>query len=188
MAEKPQLRKAMISRELHGAKLMCIVLISLSSVNPPPKFSFPERRIFLSKKRTSIEIGRTSKRNASFEAARSNAWFDSPVMSRKHALITFDSEKQVGFLSTRVLNSKCHLGLTRMQKVFLKDTGSLHGTYKNDVRLETNVNSEILNGDKVKFGAIIERGLHKYPPCLINTSIKFGSREYVLHIHFVFQS
>ncbi|KAH7261882.1 hypothetical protein BKA59DRAFT_462043 [Fusarium tricinctum] len=132
------------------------VLISLSSVNPPPKFSFPERRIFLSKKRTSIEIGRTSKRNASFEAARSNAWFDSPVMSRKHALITFDSEKQ---------------------KVFLKDTGSLHGTYKNDVRLETNVNSEILNGDKVKFGAIIERGLHKYPPCLINTSIKFGSRD-----------
>ncbi|KAI6752868.1 hypothetical protein HG530_013620 [Fusarium avenaceum] len=132
------------------------VLISLSSVNPPPNFSFPERRIFLSKKRTSLEIGRTSKRNASFEAAKSNAWFDSPVMSRKHALITFDSEKQ---------------------KVFLKDTGSLHGTYKNDVRLETNVSSEILNGDKVKFGAIIERGLHKYPPCLINTSIKFGSRD-----------
>ncbi|SPJ81639.1 uncharacterized protein FTOL_09044 [Fusarium torulosum] len=132
------------------------VLISLSSVNPPPNFSFPERRIFLSKKRTSIEIGRTSKRNASFEAAKCNAWFDSPVMSRKHALITFDGEKQ---------------------KVFLKDTGSLHGTYKNDIRLETNVNSEILSGDKIKFGAVIERGLHKYPPCLINTSIKFGSRD-----------
>ncbi|KAM0203134.1 hypothetical protein ACHAPA_010120 [Fusarium lateritium] len=132
------------------------VLISLSSVNTPPNFSFPERRIFLSKKRASIEIGRTSKRNASFEAAKCNAWFDSPVMSRNHALITFDGEKQ---------------------KVFLKDTGSLHGTYKNNVRLETNVNSEILNGDKVKFGAIIERGSNKYPPCLINTSIKFGSRD-----------
>lgn len=82
---------------LHDGKLICIVLISLSSVNPPPNFSFPERRIFLSKKRTSIEIGRTSKRNASFEAAKCNAWFDSPVMSRKHALITFDGEKQVSF-------------------------------------------------------------------------------------------
>ncbi|KAM0339983.1 hypothetical protein ACHAPU_010700 [Fusarium lateritium] len=132
------------------------VLISLSSVNPPASFAFTERRIFLSKKRSHIEIGRTSKRNASFEADKCNAWFESPVMSRKHALLTFDSEKQ---------------------KVFLKDTGSLHGTYKNDARMINDVSSEVINGDRIKFGAIIERGVHRYPPCIVRTSIKFGSRD-----------
>ncbi|KAF5666841.1 sarcolemmal membrane-associated [Fusarium heterosporum] len=132
------------------------VLISLSSVNPPPNFAFTERRIFMSKKKTHIEIGRTSKRNAAFEADKCNAWFDSPVMSRKHALLTFDSEKQ---------------------KVFIKDTGSLHGTYKNDILLHSDMISEVLNGDRLKFGATIERGMQKYPPCTIRTSIKFGSRD-----------
>ncbi|KAF4987169.1 hypothetical protein FGRMN_10508 [Fusarium graminum] len=127
------------------------VLISLSSVNPPANFAFTERRIFMSKKKTHIEIGRTSKRNPSFEADKCNAWFDSPVMSRKHALLTFDSEKQ--------------------------DTGSLHGTYKNDIRLHSDNFSEVLNGDRLMFGATIERGMHKYPPYTIRTSIKFGSRD-----------
>lgn len=45
-----------------------------------------------------MDIGRTSKRNTSFEAAKNNAWFDSPVMSRDHAHLKLDAEKQVSFL------------------------------------------------------------------------------------------
>ncbi|KNB02171.1 hypothetical protein FOXG_05178 [Fusarium oxysporum f. sp. lycopersici 4287] len=130
------------------------VSITLSIADPPPSFSFPTRRIFLSKKNPAIEIGRTSKRNGAFEAAKSNAWFDSPVMSRKHALFTLDADKQ---------------------KLYVKDTGSLHGTYKNDVRLETNVNHEVASGDKLKFGAFIERPQDKHYPCAMIVRQTYGS-------------
>ncbi|KAG7414725.1 Sarcolemmal membrane-associated protein [Fusarium oxysporum f. sp. rapae] len=130
------------------------VSITLSIADPPPSFSFPSRRIFLSKKNPTIEIGRTSKRNGAFEAAKSNAWFDSPVMSRKHALFTLDADKQ---------------------KLYVKDTGSLHGTYKNDVRLETNVNHEVASGDKLKFGAFIERPQDKHYPCAMIVRQTYGS-------------
>ncbi|CZR43305.1 uncharacterized protein FPRO_07778 [Fusarium proliferatum ET1] len=130
------------------------VAITLSIADPPPSFSYPTRRIFLSKKNPTIEVGRTSKRNGAFEAAKSNTWFDSPVMSRKHALFTLDADKQ---------------------KLYIKDTGSLHGTYKNDVRLETNVNHEVTSGDKLKFGAFIERPQDKHYPCAMIVRQTYGS-------------
>ncbi|KAF9769769.1 hypothetical protein IL306_012780 [Fusarium sp. DS 682] len=74
-------------------------------------------------------------------------------MSRKHALFTLDAEKQ---------------------KLYVKDTGSLHGTYKNDVRLETNVDSEVVSGDKLKFGAFIERPQDKHYPCVITVRQTYG--------------
>lgn len=46
-----------------------------------------------------MEIGRTSKRNASLEAAKNNAWFDSAVMSRDHARLTLDVDNYVSFTS-----------------------------------------------------------------------------------------
>ncbi|KAF5021178.1 hypothetical protein F66182_6767 [Fusarium sp. NRRL 66182] len=130
------------------------VLITLSSLDAPTSLTFPDRRIFLSKEKPTIEIGRTSKRNVSFEAAKSNAWFDSAVMSRKHAVFTLDPQTQ---------------------KVYVKDSGSLHGTYKNDVRLEKHIDSEVASGDRLKFGAIIDRGSDRYPPCTIRVQFKFGS-------------
>ena len=47
-----------------------------------------------------MDIGRTSKRNASLEASKNNAWFDSAVMSRDHAQLRLDADKQVSFEST----------------------------------------------------------------------------------------
>ncbi|KAH7003291.1 hypothetical protein EDB82DRAFT_11607 [Fusarium venenatum] len=129
------------------------VLIILSSVNPPPNFAFKKRHIFLSKKSPTIQIGRTSKRKTSLEAGKSNAWFDSAVMSRKHALLTFDPETQ---------------------KVYIKDTDSLHGTYKNDVRLNINEDTEISTGDKIMLGTSIDRGMEKYPPTTIEATLRFG--------------
>lgn len=73
------------------------VLVTLSSVNPPETFPFPSRRIFLTKEKPFMEIGRTSKRNSSLEAAKNNAWFDSAVMSRDHAQLRLDVDKQVSF-------------------------------------------------------------------------------------------
>ncbi|KAF4449282.1 Sarcolemmal membrane-associated protein [Fusarium austroafricanum] len=132
------------------------VLITLTIADPPPSFSFPNRRIFLSKKNSSIDVGRTSKRNIDFEAAKCNAWFDSPVMSRKHARFTLDADKQ---------------------KVYVRDTGSLHGTYKSDTRLETNVDYEVASGDMLKFGAFIERPQEKHYPCAMTFRCMYGSND-----------
>ncbi|RGP65551.1 sarcolemmal membrane-associated [Fusarium sporotrichioides] len=129
------------------------VLITLSSVDPPPNFAFKRRHIFLSKKNPTIQIGRTSKRKTFLEAGKCNAWFDSAVMSRKHALLTLDAENQ---------------------KVYIKDTNSLHGTYKNGLRLEKNEDAEISTGDELMFGTSIDRGMEKYPPTTLEATLKYG--------------
>ncbi|QPC77684.1 hypothetical protein HYE68_008436 [Fusarium pseudograminearum] len=132
------------------------VLITLSSVNPPPDFTFKKRHVFLTKKNPTIQIGRTSKRKSSLEAGKFNAWFDSAVMSRKHALLVFDAENQ---------------------KVYVMDTDSLHGTYKNDILLKLNEKAEISTGDKLMFGTSIDRGTQKYPPTTLETTLKYGSLD-----------
>ncbi|KAK7423637.1 hypothetical protein QQZ08_008992 [Neonectria magnoliae] len=129
------------------------VLVTLTSFDPPSSFSFPNRRFFLTKEKPSMDIGRTSKRNSSFEAARNNAWFDSPVMSRDHAQFMLDVEKQ---------------------KVYIKDIGSLHGTFKNEHRLARNARSPIEAGDIIRFGIPIERGSDRYPPCTMEAHFTFG--------------
>ncbi|QPC68818.1 hypothetical protein HYE67_011049 [Fusarium culmorum] len=132
------------------------VLITLSSVNPPPDFTFKKRHVFLTKKNPTIQIGRTSKRKSCLEAGKFNAWFDSAVMSRKHALLVFDAENQ---------------------KVYIMDTDSLHGTYKNDILLKLNEKAEISTGDKLMFGTSIDRGTEKYPPTTLEITLKYGSMD-----------
>ncbi|KAM5352253.1 hypothetical protein ACJ41O_004976 [Fusarium nematophilum] len=130
------------------------VLVTLSSVDPPSDFPFPDRRFFLTKEKPTMEIGRTSKRNASYEASKNNAWFDSAVMSRKHAHFNLDVDKQ---------------------KVYIKDTGSLHGTFKNGERLGRNIPFILTTGDRLRFGISIDRGKERYPPCTLEARLKFGT-------------
>ncbi|RFN44356.1 sarcolemmal membrane-associated protein [Fusarium flagelliforme] len=133
---------------------MFTVLITLKSVNPPPDFAFKERRIFLTRQNPTMKIGRTSKKKSSLEATKCNAWFDSPVMSREHAAFRFDAKNQ---------------------KVYIEDTKSLHGTYKNGVLLEKEATAEISSGDKLMFGIPIMRGMESYPPTTLETILKYGS-------------
>ncbi|KAH7148864.1 hypothetical protein EDB81DRAFT_759212 [Dactylonectria macrodidyma] len=130
------------------------VLITLTSLDAPTSFSFPDRRFFLTREKPVMDIGRTSKRNSSFEAAKNNAWFDSPVMSRDHAQLKLDVEKQ---------------------KVYIKDIGSLHGTFKNEQRLTQQVPSSLGTGDIIRFGISIDRGSERYPPCTMEARFKFGT-------------
>jgi len=130
------------------------VLVTLESIDPPSDFAFPDRRFFLTKEKPTIAIGRTSKRNSTFEAAKNNAWFDSAVMSRTHAELKLDVDKQ---------------------KVYIKDNGSLHGTFKNEQRLLRGSYSTVTTGDMVKFGIPIERGMERYPPCTMKARLEFGT-------------
>lgn len=87
---------------------MTLALITLTSVDPPSSLIFPDRRLFLTKEKPSMDIGRTSKRNASFEAAKNNAWFDSAVMSREHARLKVDTDKQVRLSPCNLLETCSH--------------------------------------------------------------------------------
>jgi len=58
--------------------------------------SVGDRYFVLTKDRPSMIIGRSSRNKAkSLQAAENNAYFDSPVMSRTHALIETDGQGKV---------------------------------------------------------------------------------------------
>lgn len=57
----------------------------------------PERNIVLTRMEPTARVGRASKVHAKdCLAAENNAWFETPVMSRKHAELTADFDNKVG--------------------------------------------------------------------------------------------
>ncbi|KAK1511732.1 FHA domain-containing protein [Colletotrichum tamarilloi] len=129
------------------------VLLTVSVQYPNPEFHFPERRVILEQKHPSVvNIGRTSKRFSNLEARADNCYFDSPVMSREHAKITVDWYHK---------------------KLFVKDVGSLHGTYHNSLKLSPHTAKELARGDIVKFGIDIQRSNDLFPPCTIQVDWEF---------------
>lgn len=59
--------------------------------------------------------------------------------------------------------------------MYIKDIGSLHGTFKNEQRLSKNVPSSVGTGDIIRFGISIDRGADRYPPCTMEARVKFGT-------------
>lgn len=81
-----------------------IVQVTLTALNGD--LSIAERSLTLNSKNNSIPVGRASKSvTKGILGAADNAWFDSPVMSRNHATIEFNSEDMVRplFLYLQVL-------------------------------------------------------------------------------------
>ncbi|OHE99086.1 FHA domain-containing protein [Colletotrichum orchidophilum] len=129
------------------------VLVTVSVQHPSPDFQYPERRVILEQKIPSVvQIGRTSKRFSYLEAKGDNCYFDSPVMSREHAKITVDWYHK---------------------KLFIKDVGSLHGTYHNSLKLPQHGAKELTPGDVLKFGIDIQRSNDLFPPCTIVVDWEF---------------
>ncbi|KAF6811282.1 Factor arrest protein 10 [Colletotrichum sojae] len=137
------------------------VLISLSAQHHRPEFPFPERRILLEPdaavSTSKIKIGRTSRRDATLEAKEDNCFFDSPVMSRDHAEIGVDWFYKA---------SPSH-------RLYIKDVGSMHGTYQNSSRLNPGVASTLQQGDTIKFGIDIRRSSDLFPPCTMEARFEF---------------
>ncbi|OAQ98608.1 hypothetical protein LLEC1_01217 [Akanthomyces lecanii] len=128
------------------------VLVTLSCL-APSTLLFPQRRLLLSSQKSSISIGRASKRSSTLESRMYNAWVDAPVMSRRHAELTLDSQGQ---------------------RVLIEDVGSLHGTYQNDLKLQQGKPKPLSNGDLLKFGIPIDRGNERFPQCTMKVGIEFG--------------
>jgi hypothetical protein len=96
-------------------------------------------------------IGRASKNTTKKDLmpAASNAYIDSPVISRDHA----------------VLSANAQLGTPQ---VFITDAGSMHGTIVNGERLPAHQPKQLASGDKLQFGIDVNRneGMHapyKFP-------------------------
>ncbi|CAG8093633.1 unnamed protein product [Penicillium nalgiovense] len=98
----------------------------------------PLRTLTITDNNKAVAIGRASKREARKRIpAAENAWFESRVMSRDHAFLSIPSDQSI---------------------VFITDCGSTHGTFLNDSKLVTDVNTPLYSGDIVRFGVDVDRG------------------------------
>ncbi|KAJ6178651.1 hypothetical protein N7519_009112 [Penicillium mononematosum] len=98
----------------------------------------PLRTLTITDSDKTVAIGRASKREARKRIpATENAWFESRVMSRDHAFLNIPSDQNI---------------------VFITDCGSTHGTFLNDSKLVTDVNTPLYSGDIVRFGVDVDRG------------------------------
>lgn len=89
---------------------------------------------------STFPIGRASRNATKKELmpAQHNAYIDSPVVSREHAV-----------LSANASSGK--------PDVYITDSGSMHGTMLNDERLAINVPAKLSWGDKLQFGTDVNR-------------------------------
>ncbi|KFA46677.1 hypothetical protein S40293_08073 [Stachybotrys chartarum IBT 40293] len=126
------------------------VLVKLISLDG----SHRTRRILLSKAKPDIRIGRTSKKDSALGADEGNGWFDSAVMSREHAMLHLDAFHQ---------------------KLYIKDTSSLHGTFVNAFQLPPDQSRQVKSRDVLTFGISIVRANETHLPCRLQLSLEFGT-------------
>jgi hypothetical protein len=89
---------------------------------------------------SSFPIGRASKNTTKKDLmpAPHNAYIDSPVISREHALLSANADHGA-------------------PQVFISDTGSMHGTIVNGQRLTANTPKQLSSGDMLQFGIDVNR-------------------------------
>ena len=63
--------------------------------------------------------------------------------------------------------------------IFIKDIGSLHGTFVNGDQLVRTQAQQLHVGDVIKFGISIDRGNDKFPQCVMQVDLLFGDTKYV---------
>ncbi|KIV81833.1 hypothetical protein PV11_03984 [Exophiala sideris] len=110
-----------------------VTLRNLDKIDP-----IPERHIVLKSPSWSVKIGRgTQSGDEQLRPSANNAWFDSRVMSRSHAMIYADPENKT---------------------VYIQDTGSMHGTHFSGRTLRMNAPEPLFPHDVVTLGANVMRG------------------------------
>ncbi|KAL2868173.1 FHA domain protein [Aspergillus lucknowensis] len=109
--------------------------------------TLPCRSLTFKSESDRIEIGRASKReNKNLVPAHHNALFDSRVMSRTHAIIRVSPGRKL---------------------VYIRDPGSMHGTWLNREKIPVDKDVTVTNGDVLTFGVEVVRGSDTFPPLAV---------------------
>lgn len=121
----------------------------------PLDFSGPvfDRTLTFTSESDRIEIGRSSQRASKDLSPRpNNALFDSRVMSRVHAILRVSLNEKV---------------------VYVRDPGSMHGTWLNKRRVPVETDMALSDGDVLTFGVEVIRGSDTFPPLEVRCESQF---------------
>ncbi|CAI7606115.1 unnamed protein product [Penicillium glandicola] len=120
----------------------------------------PLRTLTITDDDKTVAIGRSSKRETRKRSPEmDNAWFDSRVMSRDHAFL------------------KIPLG---QNMVSISDCGSTHGTFVNDIKLVTDVDTQLFSGDIIRFGVDVDRGQEVFEAIEVRCKVEWLKPQYVV--------
>ncbi|KAL1998821.1 hypothetical protein VTN02DRAFT_5519 [Thermoascus thermophilus] len=115
--------------------------------------TLPFRSLTLSSDSDAVKIGRASKcESKNLVPARDNAWFDSRVMSRQHAKLWASP---------------------RAETIYIRDSGSMHGTYVNDRKIPVGQDTAIRSGDVLTFGSEVTRGSETFAPLKVRCECRW---------------
>ncbi|KAI9882277.1 MAG: hypothetical protein M1823_005977 [Watsoniomyces obsoletus] len=127
---------------LNDSKGMWNELLAVDVTLSPIDFDdeFPKRVIKFTKAHRIVQVGRSSKNDTKNLIGRvDNAYFDSPVMSRRHAELLFENG------------------------IWVVDKESTHGTLLNHDRLIQRVPAKVRDDDVLTFGCQVVRGEETFP-------------------------
>lgn len=133
-----------------------IVVITLTPLGAPHEET---RRLTINDTVKQVEVGRASKNaDKRLIAAKDNAWFDSPIMSRQHAKFSATADKVCDSLQPLIR----HDSYRSIKKAYLQDNDSTHGTYIGNQRLDAFRDYPINHNEIVTFGVRVTSGDRKY--------------------------
>lgn len=108
------------------------------------KEALPFRSLTFTAADDTFRVGRASRREEkNMVPEHHNAYFDSRVMSRQHATLGVSTD---------------------MKTVYIRDSGSMHGTFVNDKKIASDKNCTIRSGDVMTFGTSVTRGNETFKP------------------------
>lgn len=137
------------------AKDFGIVIITLTPLGAPHE---DPRRLTINETVKQVEVGRASKNaDKCLIAAKDNAWFDSPIMSRQHAKFSATANKVCDQLQPLIKISPYEY----IQRAYVQDNDSTHGTYLGNERLDAYKDYLIDNNEIVTFGVRVTSGARK---------------------------
>jgi pSer/pThr/pTyr-binding forkhead associated (FHA) protein len=105
-----------------------------------------------------MRVGRSSKSHQKAILPESrNAYIESQVVSRNHAVFSLGKSDDDN-------------------AVYLTDTGSMHGTKVNNIKLDPNQPHRLCSNDKLSFGGEVQRGMGK-PSLPLTSCYPWSDRE-----------
>ncbi|KAL8794558.1 MAG: hypothetical protein Q9195_002893 [Heterodermia aff. obscurata] len=115
-------------------------IVTLTPLSSPDDFT---RKLELCSTKSRVIVGRASNNKIKkILADKDNAWFDSPIMSRQHAMLSMSSLPK---------------------RIILQDCGSTHGTFVSGERLTPHKPHVLNETDIITFGSRVMSGVHVYP-------------------------